>query len=75
METIYLQIHHSSTPTGELLGMTCPYCAKKIGLRAKILPDSDTIALDYGKDKELSQAVNEEWKSLIDDIRRQKRVQ
>lgn len=54
METIYLHIHHASTPTGELLGMVCPYCAKEITLRARILPDGefDTVVLDYGEDDE-----------------------
>lgn len=72
METLHLQIHHSSTPMGELLEMTCPYCAKKIGLRAKVLPDGDTIALDYAKDEELSQVVDGEWKSFMKNLRRKK---
>ena len=60
METVYIRIHHTATPTGELLGMTCPYCSKEIELRAKLQSDDDIIALDYGKDNELLQTLREE---------------
>jgi hypothetical protein len=60
METIHIHIHHTATPTGELLGMACPYCSKEIELRAKLQSDNDIITLDYGKDNELLHALRDE---------------
>jgi len=58
METIYLSIHHMSTPSGEYFGITCPHCAKEIEMRASILPDGefDRVILDQVEDDESAES-------------------
>lgn len=44
---VRLQIQNMSTPTGEDVGLECPYCGKNIAFVAKLLDDNDTVILDY----------------------------
>lgn len=59
METIYLQIHHMSTPSGEYSQIACPHCAKEIELKASILPDGefDRVVVEYGANDESTRCI------------------
>ena len=47
MGETYMRIHHTATPTGEVLNICCPHCGKEIELTARLLPDNDMIVISY----------------------------